>query len=136
MMSCGGLGEAVLGGFGGQRLRVGGFGLRFLLAHDLNLDGGLDFAQRLGVRRLALLDLDDVVAELGVDERYVADLVGEDGGVEFRDHGAATGKAQFPALRAAAGIFGVLLGEIGEVGSALNLLEEMLRPWPWLRHRS
>jgi hypothetical protein len=91
---------------------------------SVDLDGGLHFAEGLGVRGLALLNLDDVIAELGVDDLHVADLLGEDGGVELGNHGAATGKAEFAALCAAAGIFGVLLGEIGEVGSALDLLEE------------
>ena len=124
MMRRGGLLQAVLDGLGGERLRVVLFGLGGLLADQRGLDGGQDFVERLGVRGLPLLHLDDVIAELGLHDLGVADLLGEDGVVELRHHGAALGKAQFAALVFAAGIVGVLLGQIGKVRAALNLLED------------
>ena len=78
------------------------------------------------MRRLPLLHLHDVIAELGLHDLGVADLLGEDGVVELRHHRAAPGKAQFAALVLAAGVVGVLLGQVGKVGAALNLLEQRL----------
>ena len=76
------------------------------------------------MRRLPLLHLHDVIAELALHDLRIADLLGEDGVVELRHHHAAAGKAQFAALFLAAGVVGVLLGQLGEVCAALNLLEQ------------
>ena len=100
--------------------------MRLLLADQRGLDGGQDLAERLGVRRLPLLHLHDVIAELGLHNLDVADLLGKDGLVELRHHRAAPGKAQLAALVLAAGIVGVFLGQFGEVGAGLKLLEQIL----------
>ena len=61
-----------LRGFGGQLLRVSGLLVCLLLAGQGREDLRLHLFQRLQVRRLLLFDLDDVVAELGLDQ--VGDL--------------------------------------------------------------
>ena len=76
--------------------------------------------------RLPLLNLDDVIAELALHDLRIADLLGEDGFVELRHHHAAPGKAQFAALVFAAGVVGVLPGQVGKVRAALDLLEQRL----------
>ncbi len=78
------------------------------------------------MRRLPLLHLHDVIAELRLHDFDVADLLGENCVVELRHHHAAAGKAQLAAFVLAAGVVGVLLGQIGEVRATLNLLEQTL----------
>ena len=64
VMRGGGLGEAVLLRFAGERLREGLGGLRFLVAHQGGEDGAAHLVEGLGVRGLLLFGLDDVIAEL------------------------------------------------------------------------
>ena len=80
------------------------------------------------VGRLLLDHLDDVVAELRLDE--VADLAGRQGEgdlVELRDHLALREKAQITALDLAAVVFGKLRRELGEVRATFDLGEQILR---------
>ncbi len=74
----------------------------------------------------AFLHLNDVVAVLRLDDLCVADLLGEDGTVKLRHHVAALRKAEFAAGVLAAGVVRILLCQIGEVGAALDLLQEPL----------
>ena len=89
----------------------------------------LHFVERLDVRVLLLLGLDDVVAEARADESgNLAGLLSEGGLVEFSDGGAVLDPAQLAALILAAGVVGVFLREVGEVFAVvfMELVEDVL----------
>src|SRR5580698_5816627 len=92
------LGQTILGSLSRKRLGISRFRGCFLLANQLHLDRRSNFSERLRVRSLTLLNLDDVIAKLGVNQRRIANLLGEDSVVELRHHGSATGKAEIAAL--------------------------------------
>src|SRR5262249_31062733 len=120
--------EAVLLRFGGKLLRVGLLLLGFLLARERGLDGGLDFAQRSGMRRLFLFDLNDVIAVLGANEAGgLSGLERKGSLIEFRNGSSVLEEAEFAALLLAAGVVGVFLREIGEVSTVVQLVEDALR---------
>ena len=118
--------EAVLHGLRSQRLRIALLRGRGLLANQCGLDGRQHLAQRLRVRLLALFDLNDVVAILGLDDFCIADFLSEDGVVELGHHAPALRESQLAAGILAAGVIGIFLGQIGKVGAALNLFEDQL----------
>src|SRR6185437_4274042 len=92
--------------------------LLLVLAGEAGGDVGLHFIERARVGGLLFFGLDDVVAELGAHE--AGDLSGlllKSHFVERRNGGAVLDPAEFASLRLAAGIVGVLLGELGEVGA-------------------
>ncbi len=114
--SGGGLGEAVsLGGSGELSGEVLHGGASLLL-----LDDGDDLRLHLGdglkVSGLLIFDLQDVVAELGLDDAGgLAGREREGGLVELRNSLAGIEPAELSALSLAAGVVGVLGGEVGEV---------------------
>ena len=115
----------------GQFLRLAGDLL--LLKQRLNLR--FHFVQRLQPRLLFSLDMDNVEAVAGADDaRGLANRRIEGGLLELRNRAAARDRRQQPAILCAPRIFGVLLGQIGEVGSALQLLLNVVRLGPRCVH--
>ncbi len=96
-------GEGLLGRAGALLLEDG---------HDLRLDLG----QGPRVGGLFIFNLEDVIAELCLD--YVGGLAGREREcclVELGNSFATVEPSEFPALRFAARVIGVLAGELGEV---------------------
>src|SRR5207245_2378492 len=81
--------------------------------------------ERLQVRVLLVLDLDDMDAINRLDEPDFSGLHREGGILEFLDRLLADDPADFPAALGA-GIFGMLLGQCGEVGAGLDLGQNVL----------
>lgn len=70
-------------------------------------------------------DVDDVPAELGLDDGHVADVVTEGGILEGLDHLAAAEPAQVPAL-VLGGALGPLHGQLGEIGTGVDLVVDVV----------
>ena len=97
-----------------------------LLLLEDRQDLRLDLGERAGVRRLLILNLEDVVAELRLDDvRGLAGRQREGRLVELRNCLAAIEPAELSALHLAAGVVGVLGREVGEVTARLDLLQEI-----------
>ncbi len=82
--------------------------------------------ERHGASRLLLGDLDDVIAEVGLDQ--LADRArrqGEGGVVERADHLPLLEEAEVAAIGGAARILGVFLGEGCEVLARLDVLQHL-----------
>ena len=126
MVRLGGFGQARLGCLSGQLLRIGGLLVCLLLAGQGGQDLRLHLIQRLQVRGLLLFDLNDVIAELGLD--HVGDLarLQTEGRLFKRRHGhPALNHAQLAALLLAARVIGIGLGQCGKVSAALDLLQQV-----------
>ena len=67
-----------------------------------------------------------MIAELGLHDGAVADLLCEDSLVKLGNHAATRRSTEFAAGVLAARVVGVLLGQIGKVGAALDLLQQAL----------
>src|ERR1019366_9474015 len=115
----------------GQSLHLAGDLL--LLQQRLNLR--FHFVQRLQPCLLFTLDMDDVEAIVGAnDARGLAHRRSEGSLLELGNRASARQWRQQPAIRCAPRIFGVLLGQIGEVGAALQLLRNVVRLGPCCIH--
>ena len=76
----------------------------------------LDLLKGTGLFGLHVGNLEDVVAELGLDGAHDLTLLGLEGSLlELGDGLALAEAAEVPALLGAAGVLGVLLGELREV---------------------
>ncbi len=83
------------------------------------------------MRGLLLFDLQDVIAELGLDHiRSLPGLQGKRCLLKFRHSHAALDHAQLAALLLAARVIGVSLCQCGKIGAAFDLLEQVLRLLP------
>src|ERR1035441_743009 len=87
--------ESVLHSFGCERASIVLFSLRQLLPNHGRLNRGLHLVKCLRVCLLALFHLHDVVAELRLHNLRIANLLSEDGVVEFWHHATALRKTQF-----------------------------------------
>src|SRR5215213_11458764 len=102
-----------------------GFGL--LLGGELGTYLRLDLAEGAGLLVLLVRNLKEVVAELGLDGADDLALLGGEGRLlEGRNGLALAQAAEVAALRRAAGVLGVLLGELGEVTAVFELLLHVL----------
>ncbi len=81
--------------------------------------------QRIDMGELMILDLDDVVAELGLDHRHLAGLHPE-GRIGKRLHHLGLPEiAKLTSTVFRPGVIGELLGEFGEVTPGLDLFQEI-----------
>ena len=81
--------------------------------------------QRLDVSELVIFDLDDVVTVLGLYDRQLARLHRKGRVGKRLHHLALLEIAEVAAAVPVPGVIGELLGELGEVGSALDLLQKV-----------
>src|SRR5918998_1315927 len=89
---------------------------------------GLDLVEGLGLLLADLRHLYDVVAELRLDGAHDLARLGGEGGLLEGGNGLALAEApEVPAFLGAAGILGVLPGELGEVAAVLELGLDVLR---------
>src|SRR6185437_1966661 len=96
------------------------------LFEDRN-DLRLDLGQRTLVGGLFILNLQDVVAELRLDDaRGLSGSQRERRLVELGNGLTAVQPSEFAALVLAAGVVGVLLGQLGEVAASLDLLQQIV----------
>ena len=87
---------------------------------------GFDLVKGLRARHLAVDHLNNVEAVLRLDQvRNGAFGQAEGGGLKFRDRLSSDDPAQVPALILAR-VFGVLLGQVGEIRAMLGLIEDIL----------
>src|ERR1700747_640734 len=126
------LGEIVQSGFVGaanERAHLGGFVGSDLVGfrqHQRSLDGVLNLFKGLGMGNLLVQDLDDVEAILSLHEvRDFAFFQVEGHGLKLRNSLALNDPAEVATLVLAARIFGVLLGEFGEILAAAGLLQNI-----------
>src|SRR5215213_4821875 len=102
-----------------------GFGL--LLGGELGTYLRLDLAEGAGLLGLLVRNLKEVVAELGLDGADDLALIGGEGRLlEGRNGLALAETAEIATLLRAAGILGILLGELGEVTAVFELLLHVL----------
>src|SRR5215217_965388 len=102
-----------------------GFGL--LLGGELGTYLRLDLAEGAGLLGLLVRNLKEVVAELGLDGADDLALLGAEGRLlEGRNGLALAQAAEVAALRRAAGVLGVLLGELREITAVFELLLHVL----------
>ena len=105
---------------------IAGLLVCLLLAGQGSQDLGLHLIQRFQVRGLLLFDLQDVVAELGLD--HIGDLarLQREGCCFKRRHGdPALNHAQLAARILAARVIGVGLGQSGKICAAFDLLQQV-----------
>src|SRR5882757_9503678 len=96
-----------------------------------NLDRVFYFLEGLGVRGFFVEDFDDVEAILGFHQVGNFAFVEAEGGFLEFGHGLALrNPAQVAAFVLGAGIFGVFLGEIVELGAFFGLLEDVFSLLP------
>ena len=91
-----------------------------LLGRELGLYLRPDLLKRAGLLGLYVGNLEDVVAELGLDGADDLTLLRAEGRLLEIGYGLALAEAaEVPALRGATGVLGVLLGELREVPTVL-----------------
>ena len=124
----GGLVDPVLRGVGDELAGEALFGSAGPLLLKKRNDLTAHLCERLDVGRVLRFNLKNVIAELRLDDvRGLAGREREGGLIELGNGAAAIEEAEFPALRLAARVVGVLRGEIGEVAAGLDLLEQIVR---------
>ncbi len=98
-----------------------------LLRRDRGLDLRADFVERLQVRFLLVVRVDDVEAEGAAHQTAgLALLQRERGLIELRNGLPVLDPAQRAAVVLAAGIVGILLGQVGEIAARIDLLQDRL----------
>ena len=81
--------------------------------------------QRVDVGKLVIFDLDDVVTELSLHHRQFAWLHPEGRVGKRLHHLALLEISKIPSGVTGAGVIGELLGELGEIATGLDLLQEV-----------
>src|SRR5947209_7738675 len=122
-----GAARLVAGQAGGEVLGLGGGEVARPLGGEAGADHLPGLLERLRAAGLLVEDLDQVVAEAGLDRAHQLVERGVEGRVlELLDHAVAAEGAEVAAVGLGGRVVGVLGGHLGEVGAALDLLLRLL----------